>query len=72
MKNNNWIPVSSGLFPEDMEDVQVTYIGHDDHLPYCDAFAYRDRKDWFWSFDGSEVEVRITAWRVNCEPYNKY
>ena len=26
MKNNNWIPVSSGLLPDDMEDVQVTFI----------------------------------------------
>lgn len=23
MENNNWIPVSSGIFPDDMEDVQV-------------------------------------------------
>lgn len=38
MKNNNWIPISSGLFPEDMEDVQVTYLGYYNEKPYCDAF----------------------------------
>lgn len=26
MENNNWIPVSSGLFPDEQEDVQVTFI----------------------------------------------
>lgn len=26
MKNNSWTPISTGLLPDDMEDVQVTYI----------------------------------------------
>ena len=42
MKNNSWTPISTGLLPDDMEDVQVTYIGYNDHEPYCDAFAYRN------------------------------
>lgn len=67
---NNWIPVSSGLFPDDLEDVQVTYIGFRDQKPYCDAFAYRDSGKWHWSFDG-EPAVPITAWRYNCEPYRE-
>ena len=39
MENNNWIPVSSGLFPKDNEDVQVTFIGYNDHVLHCEAFA---------------------------------
>lgn len=70
MENNNWIPVSSGLFPDDMEDVQVTFIGYNDHALYCDAFAYRDEGLWFWSIDGDVVKVEITAWKHNCEPYD--
>lgn len=61
MKNNSWTPVSSGLFPDDMEDVQVTYIGYNDHEPHCDAFAYRHDGDWYWSLDEGEVRVKITA-----------
>ena len=69
MKNNNWIPVSSGLFPEDEEDVQVTFIGYNDHAPHCEAFAYRNEGDWYWSLNDTEVKVEITAWKKNCEPY---
>jgi hypothetical protein len=71
MKNNSWTPVSSGLFPDDMEDVQVTYIGYNDHEPHCDAFAYRHDGDWYWSLDEGEVRVKITAWKHNCKPYKK-
>lgn len=28
MKNNNWIPISSGQYPDDMKNVQVTYLGY--------------------------------------------
>lgn len=65
MENNNWIPVSSGIFPDDMEDVQVTFIGYNDHAPHCEAFAYRNDEKWYWSLDDCEVKVEITAWKKN-------
>ena len=69
MENNNWTPVSSGIFPDDMEDVQVTFIGYNDHAPHCEAFAYRNDEKWYWSLDDCEVNVEITAWKKKCEPY---
>ena len=69
MENKNWIPVNSGIFPDDMEDVQVTFIGYNDHVPHCEAFAYRNEGKWYWSLDDCEVNVEITAWKKNCEPY---
>ena len=69
MENNNWMSVSSGLYPDDMEDVQVTFIGYNDHVPHCEAFAYRNEGKWYWSLDDSDVNVEITAWKHNCEPY---
>lgn len=30
MKNNNWVSINSGLLPNDMEIVQVTYLGYYD------------------------------------------
>lgn len=69
MENNNWIPVSSGIFPDDMKDVQVTFIGYNDHAPHCEAFAYRNDEKWYWSLDDCEVKVEITAWKKKCEPY---
>lgn len=71
MKNNSWTPISTGLLPDDMEDVQVTYIGYNDHEPYCDAFAYRNDGDWYLSLTDDEVRVEITAWKYNSEPYKK-
>lgn len=71
MKNNSWTPISTGLLPDDMEDVQVTYIGYNDHEPYCDAFAHRNDGDWYWSLTDDEVRVEITAWKYNSEPYKK-
>lgn len=68
---NNWIPVSSGLFPEDGEDVQVTYLGYYDEQPYCDNFAYITNGIWYWSADDEKVERKITAWKKNCEPYKE-
>jgi len=66
---SNWIPVSSGLFPDDKVEVQVTYIGTNDQKPYCSAFAHRDNGEWHWTEDESDVRVTITAWKENCEPY---
>ena len=71
MKNNSWTPISTGLLPDDMENVQVTYIGYNDHEPYCDACAYRNDGDWYWSLTDDEVRVEITAWKYNSEPYKK-
>ena len=71
MKNNNWIPVSSGLFPDDMENVQVTYLGCRDNKPYCDGLAYIKFGIWHWSEDSEEVKVKITAWKKLCEPYEE-
>lgn len=70
MKNNNWMSVSSKLFPKDEESVQVTYIGYYDHKPHCDGFAYRYNGKWYWSVNDNEVKVEITAWKYNCEPYD--
>lgn len=70
MKNNGWIPVSSGLFPEEKEIVQVTFIGFNDGKPYCDEFAYIENGSWHWVYDSDdEVRVKITAWKYNCKPY---
>ena len=62
MENNNWIPVSSGLFPDEQEDVQVTFIGYNDHVPYCVAFAYRKDEEWYWfvtNIDWSVLDITI-------------
>ena len=69
MKNKNWIPVDSGIFPNDMEDVQITFIGYNDNEPHCEAFAYRNENKWYWSLDDGTVNVKITAWKRNCKPY---
>lgn len=66
---NEWTPVNSGMYPDDMEDVQVTFIGYNDNKPHCEAFAYRNDNKWFWSLDDEEVNVEITAWKANCVPY---
>ena len=68
-KQNGWVPTSLGLFPEDMERVQVTYLSYIDGKPLCDAVAHRERGDWRWSFDYTIPEVKITAWKHLCEPY---
>lgn len=67
----NWIPTSSGLFPNDLEDVQVTYVGYNDHKPYCNAFAYRKENKWYWTLNESQSKVEIIAWKYNCKPYKK-
>lgn len=69
MNKNDWIPVSSGVLPDEMADVQVTFIGYIDHAPHCEAFAYRNEGKWYWSLDDEEVVVEIIAWKYNCEPY---
>lgn len=68
---NNWVPISSGLFPEDGEYVQVTFIGYHDHAPHCEGFAYRKGGNWYWTLLNKKVEVEIIAWKENCEPYKE-
>lgn len=65
----DWTPISSGLYPGDMEDVQITFIGYHDKKPHCEAFAYRNEGVWYWSLDDMEVNVEITAWKPMCVPY---
>ena len=56
METNNWVPVKQMHFPEDKKDVQVTFIGYNDHEPHCEAFAYRNDEDWYWSLDDAPVK----------------
>lgn len=69
MENNNWIPISSGIFPEDEEDVQVTFLGYNSHNPRCEGFAYRNQGDWYWTLTDRELTVEVIAWKKNCKPY---
>lgn len=67
----SWIPVESENYPDDMVEVQVTYLGYYDKKPRCNAFAYRKNGLWYWAMDEDEVKVKITAWRRMCEPYEE-
>ena len=64
-----WIPTKFGVFPKDLEMVQVTYLGCFDSAPHCDEFAYRDEGKWYWVNGHDKVEVKITAWKYMNEPY---
>lgn len=66
---NEWIPVESGKFPKEREQVQVTYLGYNDGKPYCDMFASYHKGTWFWTYSEEEVLVKITAWRQNNDAY---
>lgn len=63
------------LIEEDVDEEETEVqalklrIGYNDHVPHCEAFAYRNNEEWYWSLDDSEVKVEITAWKKNCEPY---
>lgn len=69
MNKNDWIPVKTGKYPEELEDVQVTFIGYNDHVPHCEGFAYMNEGKWYWTFDDHETNVKIIAWKYNCAPY---
>lgn len=66
---NLWVPVNTGLFPEEQEAVQVTYLGYNDHKPHCDAFAFLENGKWYWSLDEGDVKVPIIAWKQTGEAY---
>lgn len=73
MRKNSryWTPVSSGLLPQKQKNVQITYIGCNDGIPHCDGFAYLEDGKWYWSLDGSSVDVKVTAWAYSCDPYGR-
>ena len=71
-KSQPWIPVFTRLdsndevieqYPDDLDIVQVTFIGYNDNLLHCEAFAYRRNGEWYWALNDEEVNVSITAWR---------
>lgn len=68
---SDWIPVGTGLFPRDNENVQITYLGFYDHTPHCDGIAYRKSGKWHWALDDSNIVVPITAWKQNCKAYKE-
>lgn len=74
MNQGTWIPISTGIYPEDGKTVQVTYLSYPINEPMCDAMAYRLNGKWCWSMwsddDQDFVNVPIVAWRY-CEPYNE-
>lgn len=59
LKNDGWIPVSSGKLPEEKVLVQVTYLGLYDNKPYCDGFARLYNGKWYWTYDDEQVIVKI-------------
>lgn len=68
--SETWTPVISGNYPKERENVQVTYRGYIDGKYYCDAFAYRENNQWFWTNEEGPVIVQIVAWKRNCEAYD--
>lgn len=68
-KETDWIPVSSGEFPEDFKSVQVTYLDSNCATPYCDGMAFRMDNRWYWVGDERLVSYVITAWKPVGEPY---
>jgi hypothetical protein len=66
---NGWVPVSSGEFPDEGESVQVTYLSYHNNAPMCDCFAFISGGVWYWTNSYEQVNVIITAWKRNCEPY---
>lgn len=69
LRINKWIPVKYGIFPEENEDVQVTYLGYYDCVPRCNEFAYWCGGKWYWTHCDEECRVEITAWRKSEDPY---
>ena len=67
-RRGGWHPMEEP--PMDEVDVQVTYLGHHDGKPRCNAFAYRRNGAWYWTHNDEKVTVKLTAWRLNEEPYH--
>lgn len=68
-KRGGWYLISEPPYEE--VDVQVTYLGHYDKKPRCNAFAYFKNGVWYWTSNNEEVTVNLIAWRPNCEPYHE-
>lgn len=64
---NEWIPLTTGIYPEENEVVQVTYLKGPRKKPCCDEFASYENGAWYWNSE--PVSIEITAWKKNSEPY---
>ena len=67
----DWIPVNSGVLPEEGKSVLITYLGYYDNKPYCDGMAYLENGKWYWSDDHKEMIVKIIAWKPTGEAYRE-
>ena len=68
-ENNGWVPVSTGVFPEEGETVQISYLGFHDGEPYCLLFAVRREGKWLLHPDEYDAGLTVTAWKPMCKPY---
>lgn len=68
-ENNGWVPVSTGIFPEEGETVQISYLGFHDKEPYCLLFAVRREGKWLLHPDEYDAGLTVTAWKPICQPY---
>ena len=83
---NNWIPCSERL-PDDLEEVNVTWINHNfvKDKPFTASAVYY-KGDWYWyssvcadllaEYGKNEIDkiddaIEITAWMPLPEPYQK-
>jgi len=58
-----WIPCSSGTYPKDFKDVEITFLNYSTEAPETGHLAYHDHDRWYWSLDGEALRVEVTAWR---------
>lgn len=70
VNSTDWIPVSTGVYPDDNESVQITFkaFGTKDVF-LCDQFAYYKRGDWYYAYTTDKADIEIIAWKKNCNPY---
>lgn len=68
---NGWIPIEDH-YPNDEEEVQVTYLGFHSNQPHCGSCAYRVDGKWYWEESEEELRVRVIAWKPKDKPYNPY
>lgn len=68
---SEWIPLISEKLPAVGEVVQVTYLDIFSLKPNCDMFAYLTEDGfWFNAYNDQALDICITAWKRNCEPYD--
>lgn len=68
-KRGGWHPVNEP--PCEGVDVQITYVDPFQGKSYCNAFAYFQDGDWYWTGARKKVLGQITAWRSNDDPYQE-